>query len=308
MNPKVSILTITYNHENFIAQAIESALMQKVDFPYEIVIGEDGSTDRTREILLHYQARYPDRVRLLLNETNLGAHQNFLNTLTACQGEYIALLEGDDYWISPYKLQKQVDLLDHHPDAALCFHNAQVVYEGTDAHPILFHAGDQKEVFTLTDLLSTNFIPTASVLYRRNTVSHFPDWYFKLKMGDWSLYILVAQQGSLRYINEVMSVYRKHPSGYWTSQSKISQCRETVKMLQTINIYLNYQYEAILEQSISAFYESLVNAAQQDIKQQFIQLQESFAELSQHYQKSQIELAQLRQFVDRSPLAIQPSS
>lgn len=106
---KVSVLMITYNHEKFIAQAIDSILMQQVNFDYEIVIGEDCSTDGTRAIVIQYQKEYPDKIRLLLPEENLGMHKNFVQTFRACQGEYIALLEGDDYWTSPRKLQKQVD-------------------------------------------------------------------------------------------------------------------------------------------------------------------------------------------------------
>ena len=124
---KVSVLTITYNHEKYIAQAIESVLIQEVNFDYELVIGEDCSTDKTREIVIDYQRKYPHKIRLLLNEKNLGMHRNFAQTYHACRGQYIAVLEGDDFWTSPHKLQKQVDFLDNNPDFAICFHNMQVI-------------------------------------------------------------------------------------------------------------------------------------------------------------------------------------
>src|SRR3712207_1086613 len=101
---KVSVLMLAYNHEKFIAQALDSALMQQVNFDYEIVIGEDCSTDNTRDILIRYQKEYPHRIRLLLPEKNLGMHDNLIQTFKACRGDYIAFLEGDDYWTSPNKL------------------------------------------------------------------------------------------------------------------------------------------------------------------------------------------------------------
>ena len=128
---KVSVAMITYNHERFIAQAIESVLMQQTDFAVELVIGEDCSTDGTREIVRAYGERYPERVHPLLHEHNLGlkGHNNFVATLKACRGQYIALLEGDDYWTDPHKLQKQVDFLDGHPEYVGCFHNAMEVFD-----------------------------------------------------------------------------------------------------------------------------------------------------------------------------------
>ena len=126
---KVSVHMITYNHEKFIAQAIESALMQQVDFDYEIVIGEDCSTDRTREIVVAYQQRHPDKIRLLLHEQNVGVSLNDIRVYRACRGEYVAWLEGDDYWTSPHKLQKQADFLDSHPACSACFHPVTVFFE-----------------------------------------------------------------------------------------------------------------------------------------------------------------------------------
>src|SRR5437016_2968680 len=113
---KLSVMMITYNHERYVRHALDSVLMQKVDFDYEIVIGEDRSTDSTREILLEYRDKFPAKFRLLLHEQNIGVIRNCFTTLAACRGEYVALLEGDDYWTSDTKLQKQVEFLDSHRD------------------------------------------------------------------------------------------------------------------------------------------------------------------------------------------------
>ncbi|OQX73022.1 MAG: hypothetical protein B6D61_13025 [Bacteroidetes bacterium 4484_249] len=128
-DPLVSVCMITYNHEPFIARTIESVLSQKTDFPFEVVIGEDFSTDGTRKICKKYQERYPQIIKLLNSDKNLGVNQNLIRTLKSCKGKYIATLEGDDYWTDPLKLQKQVDLLETHSKYNLCFTNCSVVDE-----------------------------------------------------------------------------------------------------------------------------------------------------------------------------------
>jgi glycosyltransferase involved in cell wall biosynthesis len=133
---KVSVLMLTYNHEAYVAQALESVLMQQTDFAYEIVLGEDCSTDHTREIVIDFQRQFPEKLRLLLPAQNLGMHQNFMQTLNACTGKYIALLEGDDCWTSPYKLQRQADYLDRNNDFAICFHNARMCFEDGRGEPV----------------------------------------------------------------------------------------------------------------------------------------------------------------------------
>ena len=128
---------ITYNHERFIAQAIEGVVMQKTQFSYELVIGEDCSTDNTRVIAESYVRKYPDIIRLLPAEKNLGIWANGLRTLKECKGKYLAFCEGDDYWTSPEKLAKQVEMLEKHPGYSICFHNVLVQYEGGEFPPIL---------------------------------------------------------------------------------------------------------------------------------------------------------------------------
>ena len=125
-NVTVSVLMITYNHENFIREAIEGVLMQKTDFPIELIIGEDCSTDGTRKIVMEYASKYPDIIRPLLPDSNLGMMKNFIETMQAATGKYIALCEGDDYWTDPYKLQKQVDILNKLPDIISVTTNSSV--------------------------------------------------------------------------------------------------------------------------------------------------------------------------------------
>jgi len=126
--PLVSVNMITYNHEPYIAQAIEGVLQQKTNFPFELVIGEDCSTDGTREIVFDYKKKYPDTIRVITSDKNVGACKNSLRTEKACRGKYIAYCEGDDYWHHPQKLQKQVDYLESHPECGLVFSDYHLLH------------------------------------------------------------------------------------------------------------------------------------------------------------------------------------
>lgn len=240
--PVVSVCMITYNHERFIAQAIESVLMQETDFPVELVIGEDCSTDGTRAIVVEYAQRHPDRIRPLLRERNLGMIPNFVATLQACRGKYIALLEGDDYWTDPHKLQKQVEFLEGHPECSMCFHDVMVVYEDQQQESHRYCSPDQKTITTLEDLLVGNFIATCSVVFRHLSID-FPEWFYQLSMGDWALHILNAQRGHVGYIGQLMGAYRVHPGGVWSATRNVQRLRETLKLYGHLDTYLDLAYK-----------------------------------------------------------------
>ncbi len=219
---KVSVCVPTYQHEAYIAQMLDGALAQQTDFAYEIVIGDDGSTDLAPAIIQAYAEKYPDKIRAYLHAENLGPKEprefagrnNVLHLLKACRGQYVALCEGDDYWTDPHKLQKQVDFLDTHPDFAICHHNVRVTYEdGSPAH--LFNPPDQKAVSTIDDLLEDRwFIATASLLYRNYFLTEdFAAWHPQAAAGDWALVLQLAARGDIGYLPNVMGVYRKHQGG-----------------------------------------------------------------------------------------------
>ena len=134
MQPLLSVVTITYNHAPYIAKCIESVLMQQVNFPMEFIIAEDCSTDGTRAICEEYAKKYPDLIRLITSETNVGVNPNELRAMKAVKGKYIAYCEGDDYWTDPLKLQKQVDFLESHSDYSVCFHRCQHWNEDTNSY------------------------------------------------------------------------------------------------------------------------------------------------------------------------------
>jgi len=267
---KVSVSIVTFNHEKFIAQAIDSVLMQKTDFDYEIIIGEDESEDNTRTIVKDYKSRYQDKIRLFLNNRKKliyingrpTGRLNLINNLRHAQGEYVALLEGDDYWTDPYKLQKQVDFLDSNPDFSICFHNAYRLNELDECQLMLgsyLCTENQKTVSNLEDIMTNNFIPTLTVMYRNKLFDDFPEWYLHVPFGDWPLHILNAQFGKIGYLNETMAVYRMHPGGatasiFGNKEKYIKHISEIIQTYEILKPYLGPKYLNLIRHRISDWY------------------------------------------------------
>jgi glycosyltransferase involved in cell wall biosynthesis len=248
----ISVLVITFNHERFIEAALNSALAQVVNADLEIVVGEDCSTDRTREILAAYRHRHPATIRLLLRDRNIGLVRNFAETLLACRGRYIALLEGDDFWTSPDKLRKQVEFLERHPQCSACFHNVEVIYDDSARSPHPFHRMPlPKTFFTLRDVLSWHFIPTPSTMLRAGLFSGLPDWFYAMPMGDWPLHVLNAQQGPIGYIDEVLATYRVHGGGAWSLQGRVATLAATIHAAETMGAHLDRAYDDIISKSVA---------------------------------------------------------
>jgi glycosyltransferase involved in cell wall biosynthesis len=236
---KVSVVMITYNHERYIAQAIQSVLDQQVDFPIELIVGDDASTDGAPEIIRRFQAAHPQVIRARLATVNQGAFPNFRQCFEACRGQYIALLEGDDYWTSPHKLRRQVEAMDRHPDWAVCFHRVHCISEEAGGEPRVFPPGRIPEVRKLRDILKANFIQTCSVMYRAGLVRDFPPDFPKLALGDWPLHILHALQGDIGFIDDVMAVYREHTGGMWSTRPVAWRIAQTYRMFQVMRPVVN---------------------------------------------------------------------
>jgi glycosyltransferase involved in cell wall biosynthesis len=187
------VLVITYNHERFVERAVRSVLSQKADFEYEIIVGEDCSTDETRVVLNRLDADFQGRLRLLYRERNLGPARNFHGAYAECRGDYVAYLDGDDYWIDPAKLRKQVALLDADPGCALCYHPTR--YVGADGEPIGYvhpHETTPNQP-TIDDLFRSNLINPCSAVVRRAAVRELPDWMLRVVPGDWPLFLLASR-------------------------------------------------------------------------------------------------------------------
>lgn len=245
--PKVSVAMITYNHASFIAHAVESVMMQKADFDYEVIIGEDCSKDNTRRLLLELQAKHPGRLKLLLHERNLGGNENFKRTLDACRGKYLAILEGDDYWTSPHKLQKQVDALDRNPDWSICTHRMIVVLEDKSQPSYHYPAFCPKPVSTLDDLARAPFAAVSASLYRKSSVERYPEWIFRATLGDYALSLLYAQYGKIGFIDETMSAYRLHAGGSWSQQDKLTRKTVLTRDLRTFGRHMGRRPRRILK-------------------------------------------------------------
>lgn len=221
--PKVSVLMVTYNHENYIAQAIESILIQETNFQYEVVIGEDYSTDKTREIIEDYVQENPIKIRAIFNNKNLGMQKNFLKVLGACHGEYVAFLEGDDYWTNPHKLQKQVDFLENNPDSMGSFHDTEVINQlGKPIDGNFWQDFRERlDCFLKDTILPTPPFHTSSFIVRRKCLNQLPEEFLCFQSSDLVLYIVSAQYGAFRRIPEEMSAYRRHSAGI--TQTKTQQ-------------------------------------------------------------------------------------
>ena len=252
---KVSVLLMTYNHERFIQQAIESVLSQEVTFDIEIIVSEDRSTDRTREIVLAYQQRHPDKFRLLLSDRNLRNNEVVARGLRAASGVYIAMLDGDDYWTSPHKLQKQADFLDRHAECAVCFHNAAVVHEDGTRPTYHWNPPGQKKISTLADIWRGNFITTAATMFRRGLIREVPAWYIPMfPITDWPLHILNAEHGSIGYIDEVMSVYRQHDAGLYSPMTEIEKQAATGRFYAAMNRNLRFKYDRMVRDACARYF------------------------------------------------------
>lgn len=250
ISPFVAVWMVTYNHEAYIAQAIEGVLLQQTDFTVKLFIGDDASTDATAKICKVYQEKYPHRISLLTHPVNIGNVQNAKSVYEACLASgaaYIAMCEGDDYWTDPLKLQKQVNLLNENPQYALCFHEVLQLNEATgEKAPYLSYA---KDVYTTHDILPMGaFVPTVSIVFRSKVIN-FPDWYFRIAFGDILLILMVSVKGDIVLLREKMGVYRKHSMGISTGMQvgKLESALESIKLLHYYNLFTKFAYDASIQ-------------------------------------------------------------
>ncbi len=248
-NAKLSVCLTTYNHEQFIAQAIESVLMQQTTFDYEIIIGEDDSSDNTRAIVKDYKERFADRIRLFLNSRDTVIYingkptglWNFINKLNNTRGKYIALLDGDDYWTSPQKLQKQVDILESDQSLGGCFHETQLVYEDGSLGKI--YGRDVNDLMYQDDTI-TAYSPfhTSSFVFRKEALQ-IPDWFHETQSADMALFSIVSAFGPLKKIPEIMSIYRKHKGGISNRPDVIDKfTNNRIRLIERLNTFHGLTY------------------------------------------------------------------
>lgn len=245
MRPLVSICMSTYRHERYIKQAIESVMMQQTEFDIELVIGEDYSDDSTRTICENLASRYGPRIRLLPSDRNYGQNYNLSRIITACTGKYIAMCEGDDYWIDPDKLQKQVEFLEKHPHHVMCFHLINTVDQDDRVLEQQEADGKVKEYYCL-EFFQT-FVPTLSILFR-NCLDYFPPEFYKIKSTDAFIVGMLSGHGDGARLGFVGGCYRKHEGGLFNQLpvlDKYKQAIHTRKWMRRSAYFKKEQKQAI---------------------------------------------------------------
>lgn len=241
--PMVSVVLITYNHEKYLKQAIDSVIDQKTRFAYEIIISEDCSTDRTRDIVESYVSEHPSRIRAIYSPENLNTNEVTTRAIRAARGKYVAFLDGDDYWTDPRKLQLQVRAMQQNPKLAMTYHNAShVAPDGGDLGKLAIRP-ETFEVYDLRSMLMCNPIPGASPLIRRRALRDIPKWFNDFDVGDWPLYVIAAQHGDIELIMRTMCVYRIHPNGYWQSVPAKEQAKRVSLIYDKFAEVMPQEYE-----------------------------------------------------------------
>lgn len=253
----VSIRLMTYNHSEFIQQAMNGIMMQQTNFKVEVVIGDDFSTDNTLELIKSYKNTQNITIKLLersvgdaywVKRQKFGRLYNFVNILENCKGKYIALLDGDDYWTDPLKLQKQVDFLEANDKFIGCCSNA--IYECSDTSingKQLYPATNT--TYSIQHFIEFNKMITLSVMFR-NIPLNIVRIFKRLKIGDWPLFCCLAEHGDFFYSNEVQGVYRIHQGGVYSS---INNYNREINILDTylhINTLLKRKYQNIIKQEV----------------------------------------------------------
>lgn len=252
-NPLVSISCITYNHEPYIRQCLDSFLMQQCDFEYEILIHDDASTDGTSDIIREYQKKYPEIIKPIIQTENqwsqgvrgIMAKFNF----SRAKGKYIALCEGDDYWTDSLKLQKQVDFLEENPEYGLIGGSANRIYEYENFKNLHKPAviADTDFDFNTSYLISKNPLSTLTVCFRTDLINEFPKDYHKMIIKDRGLYTLLSEYGKCRFTKEIFGVYRIHSKGVsnifrGNYLKAIEGLKESMYTAEIWNKYLNNKY------------------------------------------------------------------
>lgn len=253
---KVSVCVITYNQADYISETLDSILMQKCDFAFEIVIGEDCSQDKTRDICIEYKNKYPDIIKLLLPDKNRGMYTNFIETICHCSGEYIAFCEGDDYWIDPYKLQKQFDFLEANPEYGLIHTKHKIYHQSEDRIEVLEQNKHTGDIFN--QLLIDNEMATLTVLARTKLVQSAVEEILvankHLRALDYPIWLYIARYSKIHYVKDITAVYRKLDESASNSKNDLRAYWFIIGMID-IKIFIAKKYDclSLILDNVSAY-------------------------------------------------------
>lgn len=251
--PIVSICCATYNHEKYIEDTLKGFLMQKTNFPFEILIHDDASTDNTSEIIREYEAKYPNIIKPIYqkeNQHSKGIKVSLTYNYSRAKGKFIALCEGDDYWTDEYKLQKQVDIMEKNNEIKLCVHATGVFNisnNNMESNKIRLNIGDK--IISAPEIIigGGQFGHTSSFMFRKEIINNPPNWFIEYPSGDTPLRLLAAHKGNVYYLDAEMSVYRKGVQGSWTNrmaqnQKFIRHWDKSIQMFDEYDKYTSYEY------------------------------------------------------------------
>ncbi len=252
--PLVSVLMLAWEHGPYIRQAIESVLAQQSPYRYELLIGEDASNDDTLAVCEEYQVRFPNIVKVLPTPDNLGMHRNFARLWEEAAGDYIAFCEGDDYWCDAAKITRQVDFLRRNTDCTLCGTFTDIVSEDTSGQWVI--AGEVrptniKEKYSFQELIAGYHFHFSSVMLHKDC-AHFPSWFSSVYCVDRPLYLLAAVNGLAGLLPEVMSVYRLHEGGNWSSISMERKALRSTDLFLKMGDYFDQTYRRLFDQTLAA--------------------------------------------------------
>lgn len=240
---------LTYNQQDFIAQAIEGVINQKANFNYKLVIGEDLSIDNTREICEFFAEKYADKIQLLPSLKKYGVIENFIRTYKRCDGKYIAFCDGDDYWTDPFKLQKQIDFLEMNPDFGIVFTSFKFLFP--DGLMLPKDYSRQKADSSFEDLVFGNYIPAVTAVFI-NKNSKLPEWLKFGPFGDWPIYLWVTKDGAkIKFLNEITAVYRREigvSEKMKSIPSKVAQ--ENLRIISSIKEDNNFDKKKHIKESL----------------------------------------------------------
>ncbi|KUJ51512.1 glycosyltransferase [Chryseobacterium sp. JAH] len=245
-NLTVSVVMITYGHENCIEESINGVLSQISNSTIELIISDDCSPDNTEIIVNKIIRNHPNGhwIKYIRHFKNKGAIPNFAWTISQAQGKYIALCEGDDYWTDCSKIQKQVDFLENNKEYSVCFHDVEEIdHTGKLLDKRLVASHTAEKTYTIEDLAEGNFIHTVSVVFRKN-FNELPSWYLTSPAGDYPLHMINASYGLIKYFPEKMAVYRVG-QGVWSSQTRQSQFVNTIFIIKLMMANLTLNNEVI---------------------------------------------------------------
>lgn len=251
--PLVSVCVITYNHAKFIEQTLDNILAQKTNFKIEVLVHDDASSDGTTEILKRYEKEQPASLKVFYeneNQWGKGTYRGYVRDILApaASGKYIAVCEGDDFWLDLDKLQKQALYLENHLDCVFTCHAAEVL-DGTSANPICkMGMGDYEHDLTGQEIIVSWNVPTASWVYRKEIFdSKEEDWPGTFPVGDFPSVLYASTVGRVRYFPDVMSAYRFQAPGSWTSglngeRKRVNNARRWLRMYGEIDAFTNRRW------------------------------------------------------------------